>query len=159
MSKSLGNYIGINEPPQEIFGKVMSVSHEVMGRYYEILTDCDLTEVRSLHPKEAKLKLGQFIVEQFYGKAEADSARAGFEKVFSQQEIPEEIIECKIKGNPKENLVEVLLSANLVSSKNEARRLLKQGSISFNGQKIESEAWELRPGVLKIGKRRFLKLI
>lgn len=159
MSKSLGNYIGINEPPQEIFGKVMSITDELMWRYYEVLTDCDLAKVKSLHPKEAKLQLGEIIVTQFWGESEARSARAGFEKVFSQQETPEEITEYKIKDKESESLVDVLMVSRLAASKNEARRLLKQGAVSFEGQKLESEGWKLRPGVLKIGKRRFLKLV
>jgi tyrosyl-tRNA synthetase len=158
MSKSLGNYIGINEPPQEIFGKVMSISDELMWRYYEVLTECDLKEIKALHPKEAKMKLGKIIVAQFWGDKEAESARAGFEKVFSQQETPDEMREHKISAGEKESLVDVLVASRLAASKNEARRLLKQGAISFEGQKLESEDWELRPGVLKVGKRRFLRI-
>lgn len=159
MSKSLGNYIGINEPPKEIFGKIMSISDDLMWRYYEVITDSDLNEVKAFHPKEAKLRLGEIIVAQFWGQAEARSARSGFEKVFSQQETPEEITEYKIKGSEKENLIDVLMMSGLAVSRNEARRLLKQGAVSFEGQKLESEDWGLKSGVLKIGKRRFLRLV
>ncbi|MCR4336292.1 MAG: tyrosine--tRNA ligase, partial [Candidatus Omnitrophica bacterium] len=82
MSKSLDNYIGINEPPEEIFGKVMSITDVLMMRYYEILTDVDLAQVKTLHPKEAKLQLAGEIVRQFYGEKTAAAARQGFEKVF-----------------------------------------------------------------------------
>lgn len=157
MSKSLNNYIGISESPKEIFGKVMSVSDELMYRYYELLTDFDLAQVRALHPREAKLNLAQEIVEQFHSPQEALKARSGFVHTFSQKEVPEDIQEHRIK-NPPEFLSDILLRCKLAGSKNEVRRLLKQGAISHNGEKITSEDWEAREGILKVGKRRFIKL-
>jgi len=159
MSKSLGNYIGINEAPKEIFGKVMSISDALMYRYYELLTDLDLTQVRGLHPKEAKLKLAYEIVKQFHGEKEANSERDAFEKTFSQKQIPDDVAEYRFSSQNPESLWDILIKAKIIESKNEGRRLLKQGGISFNDQSITDEKWVLQSGVLKVGKRRFLKLI
>ncbi len=159
MSKSLDNYIGINESPDEIFGKVMSISDELMMKYYEYLTDTDLDSVKDLHPKEAKLQLAGQIVQQFHDEAAALSARQGFEKVFSQHQTPENMPVCRLSDlKDGANILTVLTDCKMVSSKKEVRRLLQQGAISFDGNKLEDENWELRPGVLKIGKRRFLEL-
>jgi len=159
MSKSLGNYISINEPPKEIFGKVMSISDTLMYRYYELLTDADLSEIKLLHPKEAKLRLAQDIVAQFHKKETAISARNDFEKTFSQKQTPADVTEHKLAESQKETLADILVCEKIVESKNEVRRLLKQGAISHDGERIEKEEWEPRQGVLKVGKRRFLKLI
>jgi tyrosyl-tRNA synthetase len=158
MSKSLGNYIGINEPPNEIFGKVMSISDELMWRYYEVLTDVDLDEVKKLHPKEAKLKLGQAIVAQFYSEKEAENARLEFERTFSQKQTPSDMERKKVSEVPTV-LIDMLVEAKLVPSKNEGRRLLKQGAVSHNGQKIDKENWPVQKGIYQVGKRRFFELI
>ena len=157
MSKSLDNYIGIHEEPKNIFGKIMSISDDLMLRYYELLTECNLDEVKAMHPKEAKLKLAEEIVSQFYDVKKAAVAKDDFIKTFSEKGVPEEIPEYKVVPG-SESLVEVLLKTKLVDSKNEARRLLKQGAISHEGMRIEAEDWPLKTGVLKVGKRRFLKL-
>lgn len=157
MSKSAGNYIGINEPPKEIFGKVMSVTDELMWRYYEMLTDCDLVEVKKLHPKEAKLKLAQTIVAQFYSDNEAVAARTDFEKIFSQKQTPADMTRYPLSSVPA-TLIEMLVKTNTLVSKNEARRFLKQGAITHNGQKIDQEDWLVQKGVYQVGKRRFLEL-
>ena len=159
MSKSLGNYIGINEPSKDIFGKVMSISDDLMLRYYELLTEFDLKEARGLHPKEAKLRLAETIVAQFHGEREAGTARQDFERTFSQRQTPDDLQEYRLKGGAAESLLEVLLSAEIVASKNEARRLIQQGAITHEGSRIETENWPLKPGILKVGKRRFLRLI
>lgn len=159
MSKSVGNYIGIDEPPQEIFGKIMSISDELMLRYCEILTDFDLEEVKSMHPKEAKMKLGQEVVRQFYDENKAIKAKNDFENTFSLGKTPENIDEYVKNGGKSTKLVEVLLETSLIESKNEFRRLIKQGAISCDGEKIFDEEWKLKAGLLKVGKRRFLKII
>ncbi len=158
MSKSLGNYIGINEDPKEIFGKIMSITDELMYKYFEFLTDLDLVKIKTLHPKEAKLLLAQKIVEQFYDKDLAQKAKDNFEKTFSQGQTPDEILEYKLTNSTAEKLLDVLLSLKLVESKNEVRRLIKQGALSHDGEKISDENWPLKKGVLKLGKRRFLRL-
>jgi len=158
MSKSLGNYIGINEVPEEMFGKTMSINDELMYRYYELLTDFDLDKIHSIHPKEAKLNLAMEIVRQFHGVKEAKQARENFEKVFSQRQNPEDMAEYKFGRKEEVLLSDILLKVNLVSSKNQARRLIVQGGVSFNGQKVSADRWLIQEGVLKVGKRSFLKL-
>lgn len=158
MSKSLGNYIGINEPASEIFGKLMSISDNLMMRYYEILTERNLAEIKALHPKEAKMQLAEDLVSRFYSKVEAQKARQGFEQVFSRGDVPEEIVEYAIAKN-LEKITDILVKAKLVASKGEARRLLAQGGVSIDGEKISDENWPLRPGIVKVGKRRFIKLV
>ena len=156
MSKSLGNYIGINEPADEIFGKIMSISDELMFKYYELLTDFDLKEIKSLHPKEAKLKLAETISGQFSSLNAAKKARENFEKTFSQRQIPEDIPELPISSG--QTLLYIL--ARALPSGNEGRRLIKEGAVSYEGRVIYDEKWEPQPpGILKIGKRRFLKLV
>jgi len=157
MSKSLGNYIGINEPPGEIFGKVMSVSDELMMRYYEILTDEDLQAVKQQHPKEAKLQLAELIVKMFYPQAKAQQARTEFEKIFAQGQIPDDMPEHRL-GAGADSVVDVLTASRLAASRNEARRLLKTGSVTLDGKRIGEDA-ALSAGVLKVGKRRFLRLV
>lgn len=157
MSKSLGNYIGINEKSGDIFGKMMSVSDDLMFRYYELLTDTDLNEVRALHPKEAKLRLAEVIVERFHSRGEALEARKEFESVFSQHRLPEDIPEYKLK--PEEDFVTVLLNAHMAPSRNEARRLIQQKAVTLDGTLIAGEHEKVRKGVLKVGKRRFLRIV
>lgn len=158
MSKSLGNYIGINEAPNEIFGKVMSIDDKLMYRYYEVLTDRDLREVKTLHPKEAKVRLGQEIVRQFYGEKEARTAQEHFEKVFSQRQNPDHMDEY-VLGKGAETLFDILLKAGMVTSMRDFQRLLEQGALSHDGQVIRDAKWVPRKGVLKVGKRRFLRLV
>jgi len=157
MSKSLGNTIGINDAPNDIFGKVMSISDELMLRYYEILTETDINTVKKMHPMEAKKQLAQAIVEMFHSAGEGANARALFESTFSQHRIPEDIPEHKITSGEK--LVDVLAVTKMVVTKNEARRLVKENAVSLDGKVITDENLVLQAGVLKIGKRRFLKLV
>ncbi len=163
MSKSLGNYIGIDEPAKEIFGKIMSISDKLMFRYYELLTNFEVVPIKELHPKEAKLKLAEEIVRQFYSEKRAKIERKNFESQFSQKKVPENIPEYDISRIPLNTAVSTTVALVSISpcpiSKNEVRRLLKQGAISFNGKKINEDILPSISGVLKIGKRRFLKLI
>jgi tyrosyl-tRNA synthetase len=159
MSKSLGNYIGINEPAREQFGKVMSVSDELMYRYFELLTDKDLSAIRQKHPKEAKMELAGDIVRQFHGPDASRDAREHFESVFSQKQIPDDAQTIALDKEPSKQLVDILVRTGLASSRNEARRLLKQNAVTFEGAPVVDEAWVVQPGVLKIGKRRFLRMV
>ena len=117
MSKSLGNTIGINDAPDEIFGKIMSVSDDLMLRYYEVLTDEDLQAVRKMHPKEAKMQLGQTVVAMFNSPADALQAREHFEKTFSRHEVPENIPEVEMALGLK--IIDILVAGKMVASKNE----------------------------------------
>ncbi len=158
MSKSFGNYVGINEPPQDMFGKIMSISDELMIKYYELLTDEDLRQVKSAHPKEAKLRLAEDIVSQYHGKDSAARARQEFERVFSSKELPRDLPEYKLES--KEKVVSVLLKSGLVKSGNEGRRLIKQEAVAFDNVKITDENFIIqKPGVLKAGNRRFVKIV
>ncbi|MBI5150673.1 MAG: tyrosine--tRNA ligase [Candidatus Omnitrophica bacterium] len=158
MSKSLGNYIGINESSDEIFGKLMSINDQLMYRYYEILTDFDMAAIRVMHPKEAKMKLANAIVTQFHGESMARDAARNFEKVFAQKEMPENIPEHRL-GKSDSSLGDILLAEGLVESGREFQRLLGQGAITHNNQVISDSHWYPHPGVIKVGKRRFLKLV
>lgn len=159
MSKTYGNYIGINEEPSEMFGKVMSISDNLMMKYYELLTDEPLNEIKKMHPKEAKLKLAEGIVAQYHSKKEAMASRAEFERVFSQKEAPQEMNVYKIDSAAGNNIVDILVGSGLVLTKNEARRLIQQGSVYLESRRIDKvDATIFEAGVLKVGKRRFLKL-
>jgi len=157
MSKSLHNYIGIDEPPDEIMGKIMSISDDLMMRYYEILTTEDLVAIRAMHPKEAKLKLGEIIVGMFYDEREAREAGVRFQKVFGQKQVPDDMPEYVLSSGNVELIADILLGAGLAPSKKEVRRLA-QGAVTWNGEKIQDENWAPQPGVLKVGKRRFLRI-
>ena len=157
MSKSLGNYIGINEKSDDIFGKIMSISDELMFRYYGLLTEVDLKVIKSLHPKEIKLQLAELIVAKFYSTDIAQKAREQFESVFSQHQIPDDITEHKLQNH--EDVLSILVIAKLATSKNEARRLIQQKAVSIDGNVIDNEHAKPEKGVLKVGKRRFLRLI
>jgi len=158
MSKSYGNYIGINEPPKDMFGKIMSISDGLMFKFYEVLTDEDLDKVKKIHPKIAKLQLGELIVSQYHCAEAAKQVRAEFEKVFSQKEIPQDLPEYKLKN--QENIIAILVNSGLVKSGNEARRLIKEGAVFFEDSKINSiDFIPGQSGTLKVGTRRFLKLI
>jgi tyrosyl-tRNA synthetase len=167
MSKSLGNYIGISEEPQSMFGKLMSISDEVMWEYFRLLTDCALAELKTMHPKEAKLLLAQTLVSYYHSPANANSARKEFERVFSQKEIPQELYVYKVKNSPAE-VLEILLGARFVASKNEARRLLTQGGISVienggacQGSTVKEQTLAIPSQglILKVGKKKFIKIV
>lgn len=157
MSKSLNNYIGINEAPVEIFGKIMSISDDLMMRYYEILTEEDLEKVKKMHPKEAKMALGEQIVRQFYSVKIGAEARQEFERVFSQRGTPEDLEEYTPKSG--ETVLDVAVNMKFISSRNEGRRLVKQGAFTLDGERIDNETEPAKPGVLKVGKRRFVKVV
>ncbi|MBC7350525.1 MAG: tyrosine--tRNA ligase [Candidatus Aminicenantes bacterium] len=174
MSKSLGNYVGINETPQEIFGKLMSISDELMYRYYELLTDVPSDQIESwkkqareekINPRDLKAKLARMIVADFWGEAEAQNASQEFDRVFKHKEIPEDVEEKileVIKARPQVELVEAMLSLGLVPSRGEAKRLIRQGGVYLDGQRVENIDYKLdvtKPEqILKIGKRKFFKI-
>ncbi|MDD2680312.1 MAG: tyrosine--tRNA ligase [Candidatus Omnitrophica bacterium] len=158
MSKSFANFIGINEPAKDIFGKIMSISDGLMLKYYELLTAENMDAIKKMHPKEAKVNLAKIIITQYHSKAAAEKEAAEFERVFSRKEIPQEMPEYRTDG--KKNIVAILTESRLASSGNVARRLIKQGAVTFNNQKIEKEDFVPQaPGILKAGSRRFLKII
>jgi len=158
MSKSYANYIGINEPANEMFGKLMSISDTLMLKYYELLTDIDLDSVKAMHPKEAKMKLAEEIIAQYHSRKDAEGARREFERIFSNKELPQEMPEYRMQAG--ESILSILTKSGLVKSGNEARRLIEQGAVFFNDGKIEKENFVPQEGgVVKAGSRRFLKII
>ena len=158
MSKSTGNYIGISEAPGEMFGKIMSITDELMLKYYELLTDQDLARVKKMHPKEAKMALAEDIIRQYHSRADAQRARLEFERVFAQKELPKDMPEYKVGA--AENILNILLKSGLVKSGNEARRLIKDGAVFFEGVKVTDEnSVPKNSGIIKAGSRRFLKVI
>ena len=171
MSKSLDNYVGITEPPQDMFGKLMSISDDLMFRYFELLSSLELEDIKGLkdgiaggrlHPKDVKIRLAQELVERFHGARAAEIAKADFEAQFSRGEVPDDIPEFKLSPDEKTiYLPRVLKEAGLVESTSGARRLIKQGAVSIDGNKVQSEEIEVQAPqtVLKVGKRRFLRII
>jgi tyrosyl-tRNA synthetase len=167
MSKSLGNYIGINESPKDMFGKIMSISDNLMWRYFELLTDLDIEPMKKLHPKEAKLKLATEITKEYHGEREAKTAHQEFERVFTEKELPQEISEQKIviPGSkiPLVNLIDYGLKILYTSNtKNELRRLITQGAVKVNAQKVTNINYELEAGkeyLIQVGRRAFVKVI
>lgn len=166
MSKSLHNYIGINEPAKEMFGKLMSINDDLMYRYFELLTDIDLGLTKKLHPKEAKLKLATEITKEYHGDREAKRAREEFERVFKEKELPKEVEvqTIAVPGNaiPVVNLLDyglkILYTTN---SKNELRRLIRQGAVKINSQKITNADHELETDkeyLIQMGRRAFVKV-
>ncbi|MCI0658352.1 MAG: tyrosine--tRNA ligase, partial [Acidobacteria bacterium] len=173
MSKSLGNYIGIDEPPREIFGKVLSITDDLMWRYYELCTDAGLEEIarmkrdvasKQLHPKKAKVELAKRIITDFYSAAAADAAETEFEKIFVSKETPDEVEEVELSCEaaplwfPK-----LLVKAGLAKSHGEATRLIQQGGVTLDGTRVESADLELKADapaehLIKVGKRRFVRV-
>ncbi len=161
MSKSLNNYVGIQEPAKEQFGKIMSASDDLMLRYYELLTDVDLDEVKALHPMEAKKQLASLIVSRFHSEEAGQQAREGFESQFAKKEIPDDIPEKTIAAEDGALwIVKALSEGGLTASNGEAMRMIKQGAVSVDGEKITDKDTQLEAGsyLLKVGKRKFLQL-
>ncbi|MDD5134641.1 MAG: tyrosine--tRNA ligase [Phycisphaerae bacterium] len=166
MSKSKGNYIGVTDEPKDMFGKVMSISDEMMENYYTLLTDVDAEKIKELvnpertHPKEAKVLLGKIIVTQFYNEAAGETAAAEFEKVFAQKQLPDDMPEIKISSEPIA-AAKLLVQCGLVASGGEAKRLISQGGMSINGEKISDANKLVSPEsgmVVRAGKLEFAKL-
>ncbi len=170
MSKSLGNYIGITEPPEEMFGKLMSISDELMLRYYELLSHISNQELEALkrdissgkvNPKDAKEALAFEIVQRYWGTERAEKAREHFKKVFSRKEMPDEIPEKSVNWESDQLWIgRILKDTGLVSSTSEANRLLQQGGVYVNGERVTDRDMKLVPGeyILRVGKRKFLKV-
>lgn len=168
MSKSLNNYIGVTEDAKSMFGKIMSISDQVMGEYIKLLTDFNPEDLKNNHPKEVKLSLAENLVSFYHSSEVAKKERKEFEQVFSQGQLPQQLPTLTIR-NSCVNVVKALHDAKLVASKNEARRLLSQGSISSTSTLMGTAGYEVvkeetieipsEGKILKAGKRRFLKII
>ena len=170
MSKSLGNYIGITESPAQIFGKLMSVSDQLMWRYMELLSFESLATIRKWkqeveagrNPRDVKVMFAREIVARFHDRAAADKALADFEALFKQGEIPENLEEVKLTtGTEPMLLYQVLKQAGLTTSTSEAMRMIEQGGVKVDGLKVNDKTVKLNgsgPFVLQVGKRKFAKV-
>lgn len=174
MSKSLGNYIGIDEPPNEIYGKVMSISDDIMLIYFELLTDItkhnleklieDIKEGR-VNPRDVKMRLAKNIVSQFYGIEDANKAEEAFKNVFQKGNLPEDIQEFRISKEElacgKIWIIKLLTSLNLTSSNSEARRLIIQNAVKINEERVIDPDADIaieNGMIIQVGKRRFAKI-
>ena len=173
MSKSLGNYIGIDEPPQEMFGKLMSISDDLMWRYYELLTDISAADIRQMrdraasgdaNPRDLKVALARRVISDFHSPSDADAAEEDFVRRFRNKEVPDEVEERTLPSNyPKGwDLSFLLVTVGLADSKAEARRLIQQGGVYVDGERQTINNVTLwKPGMtamLKVGKRRFMRV-
>jgi len=174
MSKSLGNYIGITEPPKDMFGKAMSIPDEVMITYFELATDVPVEEIRAteqgiasgtIHPMEAKKRLAFEITRIYHGEEAAEREKAEFERVFSQRELPSDIPEIEIPTSKLSGgriwAPRLLVTAGMTASNSEARRLIEQGAVTIDGQRLTDPSAEIaiRDGqILRVGKLRIGRL-
>src|SRR6266571_4049595 len=173
MSKSLGNYVGIDEPPREIYGKIMSVSDALMWRYWELCTDLTVAEIEALnrgvasgeiHPRRTKADLARRIVADFHGQEAAAAAAVEFEKIFAQKEAPDEVREVRLPAGTRSVWVpKLLVSIGLAKSNGEARRLIEQGGVSIDGERLSDPAREIPAAasgshLIKVGKRHFVRV-
>jgi tyrosyl-tRNA synthetase len=167
MSKSKGNYVGIQEPPGEIFGKLMSISDTLMWRYFELLSFRPMQEISALrrecgegrNPRDAKVMLAQEIVERFHDRAAAERALADFEARFREGAIPADLPEVLLSGAPLP-VGTALREAGLASSSSEALRSIEQGGVKIDGERIGDRGLKLPAGtyVIQVGKRRFARV-
>ena len=170
MSKSLGNYIGISEQPKDIYGKTLSISDELMIRYFELLSHINVDELNALksglqsgtiHPKKAKEDLAMELVERYWGKEAAIHARDEFDKVFKDKGLPDDIPVFELAWDEEEMwLPKIMKSCGIASSTGEAMRLIKQGAVSVNNKKVDSPDTKCIKGdyLIKAGKRKFVKI-
>lgn len=168
MSKSLGNYIGLADEPKDAFGKLMSISDDLLGEYLELATDFSDSEVKELtvaldsgeNPKSIKEKMAHRVVSMYWGEEEASRARDGFDKVFSKKGIPEDLKVLKV-GSSAVSLVDILVKSGFAKSRSDARRLIKQSAVRVD-QKVLSDEYETvdvsTTRTLQVGKRNFVKI-
>ncbi|WP_333653119.1 tyrosine--tRNA ligase [Dissulfurispira sp.] len=172
MSKSLGNYIGISESPKDMYGKLMSISDELMIKYYELLSHISIEELNNLkeglksgevHPKKAKENLAIEIVERYWGKEAAIHAKEEFDHIFKEKGVPDEIPVFELQWDDEEEmwLPKIMKLSGITPSTGEAMRLIKQGAVSVDDQKITDHQKGFKRGnyLIKAGKRKFIKVV
>jgi tyrosyl-tRNA synthetase len=172
MSKSYGNYVGIDEPPEVMFGKLMSISDELMIKYYELLSDITIEQLNSLkegiqngtaHPRDAKVSFAKEMITRFHSPAEADTAHENFDKMFRDKEVPEDIeVVTMKKSEIGAWLPKLLATIGMVTSTSEGKRMIQQGGVNINGTKITTDEMSfdgLSELVIKVGKRKFKKVV
>ena len=163
MSKSLDNYVGVTDAPEDMFGKLMSISDELMWKYYELLTDVSVKEIEALRssgdPMSAKLDLAGRILEDFHSADDAERARRHFDAVVRNKDVPDDVPEHRVAGPIA--VSKLIADAGLAGSRSEARRLIRQGAVSLGAEKIADDV-ELDgtdDRILKVGKRRYLRVV
>jgi len=173
MSKSLGNYVGITEAPSQMFGKLMSISDDMMWPYFDLVTDHTPEEIAALaakvksgatHPMDAKMSLAREIIAGFHGAAAAEKAAAEFQRIFRDREAPEEAPVHKLVRGEAKRLTTMLVELGLASSRSEADRLVKQGGVELDGERISDVKMEVpltnaREFLLRAGKKKFLRIV
>jgi tyrosyl-tRNA synthetase len=169
MSKSLGNYIGINEPPEDIYGKLMSISDELMWRYFDLLTrlpEPDIATMRAGHPMDAKKRLAHTLTAMYHGDAHARDAEAHFARVFQQRSDPATVETVRLPApllgeSERVPLVKVLVAAGLVPSNSEARRMIQQGAVDVDGARVADVGASIDRGdrLIRVGKRQFKRVV
>jgi len=166
MSKSKGNYIGVTDEPNNMFGKVMSISDEMMENYFTLLTNLSAEKITELvnpektHPKETKVLLAKTILTQFYDEKTADAAAAEFDKIFAKGQLPDDMPEVKMSAEPI-MASKLLVTAGLVPSGSEAKRMVKQGAVEIDKNKINDPNTLITPAdgmIIQVGKRKFARL-
>jgi tyrosyl-tRNA synthetase len=166
MSKSKGNYIGVTDEPNDMFGKVMSIPDELMSNYFTLLTDLPETQIAVLtdpsqtHPRQAKGELGKMIVDQYHGAGSGQAASDEFDRIFKKHDVPTDMPEIELPSEPI-GIVDLICLANFADSRGAAKRLVKQGGVSIDGDKVASLDTQIEPTdgqVLKVGKRKFGQL-
>ena len=167
MSKSKGNYVGITDSPTEMFGKIMSIPDSLMENYLTLLTDTPPKDISTLidasitHPRQAKATLGRLIVEQFHGEAAASEASDEFDRVFAKKQVPTDLPDVR-PPSPQTDIISLVMSASFAKTTSEARRLIQQGAVSLDDNKITDvkAVLDLKDGmILQVGKRRFGKIV
>jgi len=167
MSKSRGNYVGVTDEPNDMFGKIMSIPDSLMPNYYTLLTDLPADEITVLtnadktHPRQAKADLAKRIVAQYHSTKAAEAAAAEFDRIFAEKKTPTDMPEIRVPAGPI-NIIDLILAAEFAPSKKEARRLIQQNAVTLDDEKITdiNANVEAKPGaVLKVGKRRFGKIV
>jgi len=172
MSKSYGNYVGIDEPPDVMFGKLMSISDELMLKYYELLSDVSIEQLNLLkegiqkgtaHPRDAKVNFAKEMITRFHSKEAADAAHGNFDKMFRNKEVPQDIeVVSMRKADAGTWLPKLLATVGMVTSTSEGKRMIQQGGVHINGSKVTSEEMSfdgISELIIKVGKRRFKKIV
>jgi tyrosyl-tRNA synthetase len=175
MSKSLGNYIGIDESPREMYGKTMSLADDLMLRYFELATAVSLEELRSIeaglkngskHPRDVKMRLAREIVTQYHSQEAALAAEEEFKRIFQQKDLPDELPEFQVTRDMLEEgviwLPKLIALSGMTGSTSEARRLILQGGVKVDGEKVEDAGSSIKPVsgmVIQVGKRKFTRFV
>ncbi|MGM7721771.1 tyrosine--tRNA ligase [Metabacillus sp. Hm71] len=170
MSKSKKNYIGIDESPQEMYGKAMSIPDELMMKYFELVTDCTPEQIQmikdevntgKLHPRDAKMLFSKTIVRMYHGQEAAEKAEQHFVSVFQQRTLPDEIPVVEWQGMTEISIIDLLMALNMFTSKSEARRMIENRGVKLNGNKVEDTQLQVTVTndlIVQVGKRKFVKI-